>query len=349
MDGVTTLDVIGDLCVPLAERLWLAYSDEPTAPKLIFADTRAGIRRVSEQEARVLMCVLLEQAGSYYSVETPTAETYQQSGTYALSARADLTVHGSRRNGDRILNVEFKAGTPPVEVFRKDLEKLTREGVAGLWFHTLEKATPRTLATLALHIRDAWSLLLEHGGIATHDIDFAICVLNPALLFTTRLTLGDDLDARLHATFAEGLTGWDLHGPDAPVWPPATKTTIRTRSNRRDRHGFEKWLISCPQIAPDTLLHFNRQGDSYRLREFSLADDGTSTCRAFLAHHPSAGVILDTADEFLRLFAPELVTDVHDDKTPVANTGYWARMIAEQSAERASARSDNEKGIRNER
>ena len=63
------------------ERLWLTYRDEPTAPKLIFADNRAGTRRVSEQEARVLMCVLLEEAGWYYSVETPTAETYQQSGS----------------------------------------------------------------------------------------------------------------------------------------------------------------------------------------------------------------------------------------------------------------------------
>ena len=40
------------------------------------------------------------------------------------------------------------------------------------------------------------------------------------------------------------------------------------------------------------------------------------------------------------------MTDVHDDKTPVANTGYWARIIAEQSAGRASARSDDENEIR---
>jgi len=336
---VTPVDVIGDLCIPLGERLWLTYRDEPRAPKLIFADNRAGIRRVSEQEARVLMCGLVEEAGWYYSVETPTADAYQQSGTYALSARADLTVHGSRRSSDRILNVEFKAGTPPVEVFRKDLEKLTREGIPGLWFHTLEKATPRTLATLALHIRDAWSLLLEHGGVATHDIHFAVCVLDPALLFSTKLTLGDDLDARLHTAFAEGLTGWDLHGPDATSWPPATKTAVTTRPSGRNRRGYERWLISCPQIAPDTLLHFNRQGDSYRLREFSLASDGASTCRTFLASHPSTGVIVDTADGFLRLFAPELVADVYDDKTPVANAGYWARMIAEQSARRATLHS----------
>ncbi|MGA1826720.1 hypothetical protein [Microbacterium sp.] len=230
MDGVSSLDVIADLWVPLGERLWQTYRNDPAAPKLIFADSRSGTRRVSEQEPRVLMCVLLEQAGWYYSVETPTVETYQQGGTYALSARDDLTVHGSRRSSDRILNVEFKAGTPPVEIFRKGLEKLTREGIPGLWFHTLENATPRKLTALALNMRDAWALLREHGSIATHDIHFAICVLDPAVIFTTRLILGNDLDTRLHTAFAEGLTGWDIHAPDAAAWPPVKKLTQSARA-----------------------------------------------------------------------------------------------------------------------
>ena len=196
----------------------------------------------------MLMCGLLEEAGWYYSVETPTAETYQQSGTYALSARADLTVHGSRRSGDRILNVEFKAGHPPVEVFRKDLEKLTREGIPGLWFHTLEKATPRTLRPSRGISATPGRLLLEHGSIATHDIHFAICVLDPAILFSTRLTLGEDLESRLEPA-CEGLTGWALHGP---MPPPGRRRRAAAAdlSGTRDRTGFEKWLISCPTIGP---------------------------------------------------------------------------------------------------
>lgn len=329
------MDDLGDLGALLAERLWLTYDDDQAAPKLIFANTRAGTRRVSEQEARVLMCGLLEETGWHYSVETPTAKTYQQSGTYALSGRADLTVHGSRRSADRVLNVEFKAGTPPVEVFRKDLEKLTREGIPGLWFHTLERATPRTLATLTRRIRDAWSLLLEHGGIAVHDIHFAVCVLDPAVLFSTTLTLGDDFDARLDTAFAEELSGWDIGGPASTTWPPTPTVTEVALSGDRDRRGFEKWLISCPQIDPDTLLHFNRQGDSYRLRQFMLQSDGVSTCRTFLASHPSTGEPVRVAAEFVRLFAPEFVVDVFDEKTPVVDAKYWTRLIGERNAERA--------------
>lgn len=344
MDSVSRLDAIGDVCIPLSERLWLAYRDDPTAPRLIFADKRSGIRRVSEQEARVLMCAVLEDAGWYYSVETPTAETYQQSGNYALSARADLTVHGSRRSSDRILNVEFKAGTPSVEVFRKDLEKLTREGIPGLWFHTLEKVTPRTLPTLTSHLRDAWSLLLAHGGVATHDIDFAICVLEPAVMLSTKLTLGNDLELHLDTAFAGGLTSWDLHGPDMAAWPPAkraAKTSSKAKTpSARDRRGFEKWLVYCPQIAADTLLHFNRQGDSYRLREFSLASDGAGTCRTFLPSHPLSGAIVENTDEFLRVFKPELVVDVRADKTPVTNPSYWATVIANHPVRHHSAMPD---------
>ncbi len=339
VDSVRSLDVIDDLCVSLGERLWSAYRNDPAAPKLIFADSRSGARRVSEQEARVLMCVLLEQAGWHYSVETPTAETYRQSGAYALSARADLTVHGSRRSGDRLLNVEFKAGMPPVEVFRKDLEKLTREGIPGLWFHTLERATPRTVATLARHVRDAWTLLLEHGRVATHEIQFVVCALDPAVLFATSIALGEGLDVRLDRAFAAGLPGWDLHGPDAGAWPPAKEPTP-LRQSAKDRSGFEKWLISCPQIAADGLLHFNRQGDSYRLREFTSTADGASACRTFLASHPTTGAIVDRADEFLRVFTPELVDNVYDDKTSLTDIEHWASRIAEVSARYSAARPD---------
>ncbi len=326
-------DPIDELARPLSQRLWLTYRDEPTAPRLIFADKRSGIRRVSEQEARVLACQLLENEGRNYSVETPTAETYQQSGTYALSARADLTVHGSRRSKDRLLNVEFKAGVPSVEVFRKDLEKLTRENVAGLWFHTLEKASPRTLSSLATHLLEAWTLLLDYGVVATHDIHFAVCVLQPSILFSTRLTLGDGLTARLDRAFTGALAEWELSGPDASAWPPNKNPPASKRSSRRERRGHEKWLISCPSIA-DTLLHFDRQGQSYRLREFSTNADGDSSCRTFIASHPDTGAMLTTTEEFLEVLAPEYVLDVYADKTPVSDFRYWASVIADQVAQR---------------
>lgn len=324
VDGLS-LDVIEGLCVPLGERLWRTARDDPSAPHLIFADSRSGARRVSEQEARVLMCVLLEELGLNYSIETPTAETYQQSGSYALSARTDLTIHRSRRSADRALAVEFKAGTAPVEVIRKDLEKLTRERVPGLWFHTLEKATPRILDTLIDHMREAWVQLAEHSGVANHSIHFVVCALEPAVMFNALLTLGSDVNARLDATFAAGLTEWALHGPDAAEWPPA-KTPRRSREPSEpaahDRRGWERWLIDCPQISP-RLLHFNRQGDSYRLRDYTRDAHGLVVCRTFLAAHPDTGAPIDKSGEFLTQYKPALVHDVYDDGHAVTKVDYW--------------------------
>lgn len=328
VDGLK-LDVIEGLCVPLGERLWRTARDEPSAPHLIFADLRSGTRRVSEQEARVLMCVLLEELEQNYSIETPTAETYQQSGSYALSARTDLTIHGSRRSADRVLSVEFKAGAAPVEVIRKDLEKLTREGVPGLWFHTLEKATPRILDTLIDHMREAWAQLADHSVAANHTIRFVVCALEPAVMFSALLTLGSDVDARLDATFAAGLTEWELHGPDAAQWPPVEASrSLRDPSEQaaRDRRGRERWLIDCPQISP-RLLYFNRQGDSYRLRDYTRDTDGLVACRTFLAAHPETGSPIDNSGEFLSLFKPALVHDVYDDAHVVTKVDYWFERI----------------------
>ena len=222
-------------------------------------------------------------------------------------------------------------------MFRKDLEKLVRERVPGLWFHTLEKATPRSVTTLARQMRDAWALTLEDGSVANHDIHFAVCALAPAILFSTRLTLGTDLQSRLESAFESGFAGWSLHGPGAADWPPAPTTAPATRAQTspRDRTGFEKWLIYAPTVGPHTLLHFNRQGDSYRLREFTTDLNGTPTCRTFLASNPDSGEPVDSAEVFVRLFAPELRVDVYDEKTPVSNAEFWASKIAELNRQEA--------------
>ena len=40
-------------------------------------------------------------------------------------------------------------------------------------------------------------------------------------------------------------------------------------NNDTDRTGHEKWLIYCPRITPDTLLHLSIQGTSYALRDYT--------------------------------------------------------------------------------
>ena len=132
------------LCREVAASLWAVYHKRPDAPHLIWPAKRDDSTRVSEQESKILITQWLERKGVFYSVETPTRERYTQKGNASLSARIDVTVYGSRDPADRVLNLELKAGTASLETFRKDFEKLLREGVPGLWFHTLTNASDAT-------------------------------------------------------------------------------------------------------------------------------------------------------------------------------------------------------------
>ena len=63
-----------------------------------------------------------------------------------------------------------------------------------------------------------------------------------------------------------------------------------------DRTGHEKLLVFCPAITDDSLLHFNRQGDSYRLRAYVGDLAGKPAWM-----QPDA----PTSGDFLRLYAPQ--------------------------------------------
>src|SRR5512138_943596 len=111
---------------------------QPSTHGLIFPTRRDGSPRISEQEAKLIFVQHLTVDKQYhFSVETPTAETYQQKGTTPLSARVDLTLFGEDRKP--IAHIELKAHNPQLEFIRKDLEKLLREKTTGCWFHTLER------------------------------------------------------------------------------------------------------------------------------------------------------------------------------------------------------------------
>lgn len=86
-----------------------------------------------------------------------------------------------------------------------------------------------------------------------------------------------------------------------------------------DRTGHEKLLVFCPTITDQTLLHFNRQGDSYRLRAY-VGD---------LAGRP-AWVQPDapTSSEFLRLYAPQYQFDVAPEQLSVERAERWESIIS---------------------
>jgi hypothetical protein len=111
---------------------------------LIFPTKRDGSLRISEQEAKLLFFQHLTlDRKFFFSVETPTVETYRQKGMTPMSARVDLTLYDSDRKP--VAHVEYKSHNCGLEDIRKDLEKLLREKRTGCWFHTLENANRNTI------------------------------------------------------------------------------------------------------------------------------------------------------------------------------------------------------------
>jgi hypothetical protein len=86
-----------------------------------------------------------------------------------------------------------------------------------------------------------------------------------------------------------------------------------------NRVGHEKWLVFCPAITDDSLLHFNRQGDSYRLRAYVGRLAGR---REWV--QPDA----PTSADFLRTYAPEPLVDAATEQVSVDRADRWAAIIS---------------------
>ena len=98
---------------------------------------RDGSLRISEQEAKLIFVQHLTVDGKYYfSVETPTVETYQQKGNTPMSARVDLTLV----NADcrRVAHIELKAHNCTKEAIRKPREIASGENDGLLVSHARE-------------------------------------------------------------------------------------------------------------------------------------------------------------------------------------------------------------------
>lgn len=320
------LDPIESLCSPLAQAMWSVHSvTENGGSRLIFPFKRTDTARVSEQESKILLCQVLERSPWYYSIETPTRETYMQSGTKPQSALVDVTVYRSRSASDRVLNVELKAGTPPLEAFRKDFEKLIREGVDGLWFHTVERAGKATVRSLLTNMMDAMGLVQDHAITAGHTLTLALCLLEEQVLLTARFTLGAGLQSQLDGLLGETTSGRNVSGPGAEAYgtlaiPALPAKAARRGSDAQPLRGLrQKLLIYCPQITDDSLLHFNQDGESYRLRAFAGRLAGSN---------PWVQPDAKTSSDFLRTYRMTHTIDVHEERISVQQSDRWAVIVA---------------------
>ena len=141
---------------------------------------------VSEQEAKILMTQLLEERETDFSTETPTKELYVwKEGAAGQSALTDVTAYRSKdpRPKNRSWNIELKEGQ---KSFDHDVEKLLREMVEGIWFHTLAKATESSWNGIKNKIDHASGLAeMNYGtlfGPKLHSVHFTICVVESGMM-----------------------------------------------------------------------------------------------------------------------------------------------------------------------
>jgi hypothetical protein len=192
------LNDLRTMCMELSELLWAVHKAEGSGLRLIFPKRRDGVTRISEQESKMILCQLLERSQWFYSVETPTTETYQQQGNDAISGRSDISLYATHSPESKRANVELKAhGTITVEDFRKDFEKALRENLDTLWFHTLENTNRGTFPNVFRKIREAFALLKGEIDRRSHSIVFAFCVLERRELWLTTVTLAGSAEEQL--------------------------------------------------------------------------------------------------------------------------------------------------------
>ena len=230
---------ITSACKRTDSGLWEAFSRstgvQPRAAgwgRLVFPEYRGGSLRVSEQEARLVFVEALSQGSLMYAVEAPTSKLYQFTGKTPLSAQTDLAVYDER--AVRICNVEFKAkGVRPATVkhfpIYKDLLKLMREPLWGLWFHLLESVNNSTINDLLSVMADQVAKVRHECGddVDSPGLTIHICVLQHGfavqrdLAFAAEADLSnEELRARLSLDLSVSRTellavpdanGWDMH------------------------------------------------------------------------------------------------------------------------------------------
>lgn len=114
------------------------------SPNLILPYKRIKkVARLSEQEAKIIFCNILDRLNYFYSIETPTNKSYKQKGESARSANIDISLYSEliskeKRKISRVANIELKAHNPSLFSYKKDIEKLIRESLPGNWVHIFD-------------------------------------------------------------------------------------------------------------------------------------------------------------------------------------------------------------------
>jgi len=181
------------------------FTIQSMSPRIIFPVKRDGNIRVSEQEARFLMCTILNNTNYFYSVETPTENTYnfsenntnynnKENSENQRSACTDLTLwRYIDSKFEKIANIEFKSHNPSPAHIVKDIKKLVKENITGNWFHVFKNIDSGTLKSLFEKFKSSFNNNINLQMVK-HDIVFTICVLEKKWACQNVLNYMSDLD-----------------------------------------------------------------------------------------------------------------------------------------------------------
>ena len=315
---------IKHLLSEVSENLWKLGTKETTST-LIWPQYRNGGRRVSEQELRILCTQYFEKERWPYSIETPTTETYIQSGTTAMSGRVDLTVYDSNNPNVRSLNIELKAHNPGFVSFRKDFEKLVREGQEPradcLWFHLLEYENPSRIRVI---LREKLKVALE-GQEKIHldgrTLWVALTVLDRRRCYLATLTLSNGWKKEWDSITSSG-DQWQCF--ESGQWTDTAPVQGELEASQKWQGTGKKLLIYCPQIERCTFILLTIRGEGYSLRTYP---DG------IMKDIPKPAGALN-ASSFINLYPFLHVLDARGIRLNAKKAGReWSIMINKLNAE----------------
>ena len=222
----TLIDDIREINRRVCYDLWSIVTVNQQAaglsPRLILPKKRDKSIRISEQESRILYCSVLNRLGYYYSIETPTNETYSfTTGSGGRSASSDLSLYVAVAGKfQKVANVEFKAHNSNINNIRKDIEKLIREPnynpqaadtdiqnrIVGNWFHTIANIDSGTLVSLFKKFMASFIKCEDNVTSQPVSIFFTICILDKHPNMRRAL--------QKHFTFDKSLSEWNNYVDD---------------------------------------------------------------------------------------------------------------------------------------
>lgn len=133
---------------------YIEYREKKSGLSFIEIDDKL---RISEQELRFsLVETILKQdkyyEKFYYSVETPTVNTYRFSSEGERRASTDLTLYDNKSK--KSYNIEFKYGSPSEKNITKDIEKILREDNNGIFLNLYNNIDFSTIDSILRKIKE---------------------------------------------------------------------------------------------------------------------------------------------------------------------------------------------------